>query len=257
MYSDFKVIERELDASFPYIDIYPLFDLHVGAPNFNNAVFQMWKNEVLNNPYGLVGYGGDLMNNGLKNSKTNTYSETMRPHEQKEFLYEELKPLIPRVLWEHRGNHEVRNEDLADNDPIYDLFCRWGIEDRYRQNACFIRVRFGSRRKCPSQKTTYGIVSTHGVSKNKHDRWVQTIDGADVFFAGHTHKSSEEEPGKLRFNLQRKSVSVVPYENIVVGSFLKYGDYALRGEYLPNAVGGFQKVRLYGNRKQVGYARGL
>ena len=122
MYSDFKVIERELDASFPYIDIYPLFDLHVAAPNFNNAVFQMWKNEVLNNPYGLVGYGGDLMNNGLKNSKTNTYSETMRPHEQKEFLYEELKPLIPRVLWGHRGNHEVRNEDLADNDPIYDLF---------------------------------------------------------------------------------------------------------------------------------------
>lgn len=54
--------------------------------------------EILSDPYGYVVFVGDIIDNGLKNSKTNVYEQTMRPKEQKETADEIYRPLKDRIL---------------------------------------------------------------------------------------------------------------------------------------------------------------
>lgn len=250
MFGDFQMISADFSADTPYLNIYPLFDLHIGSSEFNEPLYRNWLQNVERDPFGYVGLGGDLIDNGTLDSRTEVFEAKMRPQEQKEYLYETLKPLKDRILWSHRGNHELRSSRYADNDPIYDVMCWMGIQDRYRRNACFVRVRLG--RAYNGKPVVYAIVSTHGASRTKHDKWVNAVDGADVFFSGHVHEGRVNSPGKIKIDTRNGKVSVAPYCNVVFSSFLSYGGYALRGEYLPNGIMGFQRVTLDGRAKKVG-----
>jgi hypothetical protein len=126
-----------------------------------------------------------------------------------------------------------------------------GIEDRYRENACFIKLDVGKARgKCVS----YGVVLTHGSTKTKDERWTYGVDGCDCFISGHTHLGTHQPCGKIRMDLTHEKVKTVGYQHIVVMPFQEYGGYAVRGKYLPNNLGQFQCVHFDGTAKKVGYS---
>ena len=91
-----------------------------------------------------------------------------------------------------RGNHEYRSEDVADNDPLYDVACCLDLEDVYRENIGFLKVSLGKKRE--DRQFSYNIVMVHGKSKTKNDKFGRTIDGVDIYITAHLHKGESGFP---------------------------------------------------------------
>ena len=246
---DFILIDNNF-GDIPYLNVYPLGDVHIGSKEFDYDLFIKWRTTVLNDPYSAVVIIGDIMNMGLRNSKSNVYEEKLSPMEQKEMCYELLKPIAHKIIGGCSGNHEYRSVKEVGMNPLYDVFCRLCIEDRYRENICFIKLTVGKQGKNPN---TYAVVLTHGSSKNKDEKWTYSIDGADCFISGHTHNGTHVPLGKIRIDLSHNKVKTVGYQHIVVMPFQKYGSYAVRGKYLPNHLEQFQSITFDGKSKRVGY----
>ena len=136
-------------------------------------------------------------------------------------------------------------------NPLYDVFCRMRIEDRYRQNACFLKITVG---RVGSNNNTYGVVLTHGKSKNKDLDWTYAVDGADVVISGRTHIGTHQPCGRIRMDLSQDTVKTVGYQHIVVLPFQEYGSYALSGKFMPNHLGQFQRIQFDGSSKKVRYS---
>ena len=250
MLDDFKLIQSQY-GEFPRLNIYPLGDVHIGSKEFDEELFLKWRECVMNDPYGAVVIIGDMMNMGLRNSRSNVYEETLSPMEQKEYCYELLEPIANKIIGGCSGNHEYRAVKEVGMNPLYDVFCRLRIEERYRENACFLKVTVG---KQGSNPITYGLVLTHGSSKTKDEKWTYGVDGCDCFISGHTHLGTHQPLGKIRMDLIHNKVKTVGYHHIVVIPFQNYGGYAIRGKYMPNHLGQFQCITLDGTSKRVGYS---
>lgn len=249
MLDDFQLI----DVKYPDADrltLYPIGDVHIGSKECDLKLFKEWIETVKNDPTGAVVIIGDMMNMGLRNSKSNVYEESLSPMAQKELCYELLSPIREKIVAGCSGNHEYRAVKEVGMNPLYDVFCRLRIEDRYRENACFIKLTVGKQGANPN---TYGLVLTHGSSKSKDERWTYGVDGCDCFISGHTHEATHKPLGKVRMDLTHNKVKTVGYQHIVVIPFQRYGGYAVRGKYMPNHIGQFQTVLFDGTSKRVGY----
>ena len=249
MLSDFTLIQSQFD-DLSYLNLYPLGDVHIGSKECDLELFKRWVEMVKNDPNGAVVIIGDMMNMGLRNSKSNVYEETLSPMAQKELCYKLLKPIADKIIGGCSGNHEYRAVKEVGMNPLYDVFCRLRIEDRYRENICFIKLTVGKQGRNPN---TYGVVLTHGSSKNKDEQWTYSVDGCDCFVSGHTHLGTHQPMGKIRMDLTHNKVKTVGYQHIVVMPFQNYGSYAIRGKYTPNALGQFQCITFDGTSKRVGY----
>ena len=249
MLDDFVLIQSKFEE-LEYLNIYPLGDVHIGSKECDIELFKKWVEMVKNDPNGVAVIVGDMMNMGLKNSKSNIYEELLSPMEQKEVCYELLLPIADKIVAGCPGNHEYRSVREVGTNPMYDVFCRLRIEDRYRENVCFLKLTVGKQGKNPN---TYGVVLTHGSSKNKDEKWTYSVDGCDCFINGHTHEANHKPMGKIRMDLTHNKVKTVGYHNIVVVPFQRYGGYAIRGKYMPNHLGQFQCVTFDGTSKRVGY----
>ena len=249
MLSDFEIIKHKFDDA-KYLNIYPLGDVHLGSKECDLHLFKEWVDMVKNDPNGAVVIIGDMMNMGLRNFKTNVYEEVLNPMQQKELCYELLSPIADKILAGCSGNHEYRTVKEVGTNPLYDVFCRLRIEDRYRENACFLKVTVGKSGRNPN---TYGIVLTHGKSKKKDLDWTYSVDGSDLFISGHTHLGTHQPCGKIRMDLTHEKVKLVSYQHVVVTPFQSYGGYAIRSMYTPNCLGQFQCVILDGESKKLSY----
>ena len=250
MLSDFQLIKSTFD-DFSHLNIYPLGDVHIGSRECNLNLLRQWVDMVQQDPNGRVVLIGDIMNMGLKSSRSNVYEEALNPMEQKELCFELLNPIADRILAGCSGNHEYRAVREVGTNPLYDVFCRMRIEDRYRENLCFLKLTVGKNGKNPN---TYGIVLSHGKSKNKDLDWTYAVDGADVFISGHTHLGTHQPCSKIKMDLTHEVVKTIGYQHIVVLPFQEYGGYAAREKYKPMHLGQFQRVTFDGSSKKVGYS---
>ena len=249
MLDDFSLIQSNYDEK-TILNVYPLGDVHIGSKEFNLEAFNKWLEVVKNDPNSAVVIVGDMMNMGLKNSKTNVYEETLSPIEQKELCYELLSPIADKIIAGCSGNHEYRQNKEVGTNPLYDVFCRMRIEDRYRENACFIKLTVGKQGKNPN---TYGVVLTHGRSKSADTNWTYSVDGCDCFISGHTHLGTHQPMGKIRMDLTHNTVKTVGYQQVVVVPFQNYGGYAIRSKYMPSHLGQFQCITFNGTSKRMSY----
>lgn len=249
MLSDFQLIQANFSEN-SHLTLYPVGDVHIGSNEFDLELFKQWVEMVKNDPNGAVVIVGDMMNMGLRNSKSNVYEETLSPMEQKELCFELLNPIADKIIGGCSGNHEYRAVKEVGMNPLYDVFCRMRIEDRYRENVCYIKLTVGKQGKNPN---TYGVVLTHGSSKRKDELWTYGVDGCDCFISGHTHEADHKPLGKIRMDLIHNKVKTVGYQNVVVIPFQRYGGYAVRGKYMPNYLGQFQRITFDGTTKRVGY----
>lgn len=250
MLDDFTLIQSKFD-DFTHLNLYPLGDVHIGSRECNLNLLKQWIDKVEQDPNGRVVLIGDIMNMGLRNSRSNVYEEALSPFEQKELTYELLSPIADKILAGCSGNHEYRNVKEVGTNPLYDVFCRLRIEERYRENACFLKLTVGKNGRNPN---TYGVVLTHGKSKSKDLDWTYSVDGADIFISGHTHLGTHQPCGKIRMDLSHNTVKTVGYQHVVVLPFQEYGGYAVRNAYRPNHLGQFQCLTFDGSAKKVGYS---
>lgn len=249
MKSDFELIQTILPQTQEKVNIYPIGDPQVGSPNFSKELFWAWRDKVLSDPFGKVVIVGDMINNAVRNGKTNVYGELMRPSVAKSWLTENLKPIAHTVIGGVRGNHEARSVNEVDDCPLYDVMCKLDLEDLYREEACFIKLNVG--KKANGKQVSYTLVLQHGTSESKTEKFGYAIDNMDVYFTGHVHRPKSSFPAKIVIDSHNNVVRLVDFTHIIVPSFDKFGGYVLRGQYLPQSSSKIPVVELSGREKEV------
>ena len=249
MLNDFEMIVKKLPESTKSINLYPIGDSQVGSANFSEKLFINWRNRVLADPLGYVPIVGDMFNNGIKASKTNTYREKMMPSEAKQWLVRELRPIRDRIIGANTGNHELRSVNAVDDCPLYDVMCQLEIPELYRENMVFLKINLGKR--AVDRQVSYSVVLGHGVSKSKTKKFITVIDGVDVMITGHTHDAESTFPAKIVIDAHNEVVKTVGFKHIIVPSFDLYGGYALRDMYAPLDGTMIPVIHLDGTKKKI------
>lgn len=228
------------------IVIHPISDVHYGSPQFNEKAFTDYLAKYGKEDNNFFVIIGDCINNALKSSVSNIYEERYSPREQKEWLTGILTPIKDKILFGTGGNHERRSVKEVDSDPLYDVFSKLNIEDKYRPNAVFAIIRFGHENRNTNGKkarNTYGICATHGAgngmyigsSANKSERFGMAIDGIDCLMVGHTHKPLSFPSRKLKIDYRNKQVIYEQFKVVVATSWLDYGGYPIQKMMTPTA----------------------
>ena len=262
MKSDFDLITWRFNED---IIIYPISDVHIGALEHNQKEWDKFIDKLQNESNSYVVLGGDLINNGTKNSVSNVYEETLRPKEQKQLLVKYLERIKDKILCAVSGNHERRSLKDVDNDITYDVMCKLGLEDLYKQNIAFLRIQMGTDedRKISRLKTpTYVLAVTHGAgggaltgsAVNKNERFGYMVDGLDALIVGHTHKGVISKPSKIVIDARNNKISMKSFTVITSQSWLNYGGYATQQMLLPadtSRVNGEQKLLLKRKNKNI------
>ena len=225
------------------ITIVPLADAHYGSQEFNEVRWHKAIRRIYDDPHCFCVLVGDLIDNGLKNSVTNIYEATCSPRQQKEWLYQELKCLAEKgkILAAVGGNHERRSGREADDDPLYDVMVRLGIEDVYRSRIAFLLIRF--KYSTDKFREDFAFAITHGAgggmyigsSANRAQTFGTMIEGIDCIITGHTHKPVAFPVSKIVFDTHSKYVKQKQYYVCVASSFLDYGGYPVEKMLAPAA----------------------
>lgn len=243
------------------ITIVPLSDAHYGSEEFNEVLWHQAIQRIQDDPHCYAVLVGDLIDNGLKNSATNVYRQTVMPRDQKRWLADELKPIKDKILAAVGGNHERRTMREADSDPLYDVLMFLDIGEVYRENIAFLSVSFTY--ECDGTdkpRTTYLFGITHGAgggmyvgsSANRAERYGQAIEGLDCLITGHTHKPLTFPVSKLVFDTHAKLVEQRQFVVVVASSFLDYGGYPVQKLLTPTAKTLTDvKIRAYNNGEKV------
>lgn len=225
----------------PTITIYPIGDLHLGSIGCHEKEWEQFVSFLQNEPDAYIVVVGDMLNNSTRNSIGNPFDERWRPMEAKNMLADFLKPIADKVLCGVRGNHENRSVKEVDQDPLYDVFCRLNIEERYRAGTAFLYVTIGSRDTLNNGKPstrpmqTYNIVVTHGTGGgklagsaiNNQHRFGASIEGMDCLITGHTHAPSITKPSKTVFDPKVNEIRTEPFACVQCASWLAYSGYPL------------------------------
>ena len=231
MLKDFDMIVHELPRDYEGLDIVPIGDVHVGSDEFDLDGFEKLISKIEAEPQTRVVLVGDMMDNALKNSKTNVYEATMNPFEQKEYLKIQLGRIKEKILGAVGGNHEYRSTRETGDHPLYDIMAKLDIEHLYRPNMAFIKVNVGE--KSNGKQASYNVVLAHGGSKTKVEKFSYAIDGLDLFVTGHTHTPTTNFPEKIVIDPRNNCVSLVGMVHVIVNAFHKTGGYGLKNMYMP------------------------
>lgn len=245
-------------ADVPEVTVYPLSDVHLGAEGAEVQAFYALVNQIAKEPNSYVTLQGDLIDNGTRNSVTNIFRATMPPSQQKREMAKALEPIRDKILCLLPGNHERRSGKDADDDPMYDIAAKLDLEDRYREDMAFIRIALGRNhtRSSNGKPYSYMLSCTHGAGGgalpgagiNRADRFMQSMDGVDVFIHGHTHRPYCLRGSKLVVDVQNKRVTRRPTLTMCAGSWLNYVGYPVEKMLSPTAEAGANKLLLHGNK---------
>ena len=255
MARDFEMVVHNFNEP---ITIYPISDVHFGALEHLNKEWLQFCKMIEETPNAYIILGGDLINNSVRTCGfVNPYDELIRPRDQKKMMVEMLKPIKDRILCCVTGNHEARSTKDDDIDLTYDIMAKLDIEDRYRENICFMKVELGRRTDQDTPIQSYTFAVTHGAgggiytgaTVNRNERFGNVIDGLDCLVVGHTHKGTVTKPSKIVIDRKNNKVNMSHYTVISMTSWLNYGGYAMRKMLLPAHVAEPQKLKLAMNKK--------
>jgi len=241
------------------IDIYAIADVHFGAKECMEQEFMKFLDFIRDTPNSYLILAGDLLNNATKSSVSNCFDERYRPAEQKKIMAKLLEPVRDKILCGVPGNHEDRSGKDVDDDPMYDIMTKLDIEDRYRRNRAFLKLRFGDQvNRNTKSNPVYIFAVTHGTGGgaltgsgvNRAERYAYTFEGVDVLITGHTHKPLNTFPGKIRVDPRHNVAKEVPFDVIVATSWLHYTDYAAKKMLSPTSHV-LQRISLSGTHKEI------
>ena len=231
MMNDLDLIVKQYPEDIPALHVYAIGDVHVGAPEFDEKAIKKKIQIIADDPLGAVCLCGDLGNFGLKNSKTNSYFEMLSPRQQIEYIYELFLPIVPKIAACVPGNHEERITREVGTCPMYDLCVRWGIPEVYRENVAITKFVFGKIPGNNKRQLVFIGITTHGSTRNRHQRYIACYDGIDWAISGHVHTPQYVPHSKIHVDKISATARLIPYKEVVVDANLKPGGYGLKKEY--------------------------
>ena len=258
MKDDFDLIVHEICDK--EIKIYPIADVHFGALEHDTHAWVKFCTKVATEPNSYIVLAGDLINNNTRSSVGSPWDDRVRPREQKRMMVEFLTPLRDKILCCVSGNHERRSLKDADDDPTYDIMTKLDLEDLYRQNTAFMKIRLGARTRegAVGYDTSFKFAVTHGsgggmtgAAVNRNERWGNVIDGVDCIVVGHTHKGAITRPAKIVIDDVNDIVSIKDYVVLSCVSWQNFGAYPLQQMMQPTTTARPQSIRLISRPKEI------
>lgn len=222
--------------------ILPLGDMHIGdefcdTHTIKEAIDYIAKTK---NCYTIL--NGDLMNNALKTSKSDSYRETLTIEQEQDILVDLLTPIKDKILVMTQGNHEYRTTVLSGLDPLRYVASRLGLLDsgRYTDNTYILDLSFGRSYGHINRRNHYIIYGTHGcqsggrtmgATANALEAMGGIVANADLYLHSHTHATINYTKPILTYNATSGSLMMKNRTFFNTNSFVKYGGYGERGGY--------------------------
>lgn len=239
-----KEIIIDLGNKTNKIEIVPLGDMHIGDEFCELELIKETIGYIKNTPNCYTILNGDLMNNALKTSKSDSYRETMTMEEQQELLIELLEPIKDKILVMTQGNHEYRTDLLAGIDPLRYVARSLGVlqKGRYTDNSYLLTLKFGRRNGEPNVSNVYTIYGIHGSGGGKRigstanvmEDMGHIVANADLYIHSHTHSVVNFTDCIYVYNIVSKKLDKVVRTFYNTNSFVNYGGYAERKGYKPS-----------------------
>jgi hypothetical protein len=249
--SDFVPIIFDTPREFEYIELYLLHDIHKGSAQHDERKWNEVKREILAQPNRYALFVGDAMENATPGSKSDMFTQTIPPHEQKEWFTEQLIDLAGRTIGVTDGNHEKnRSTKMAGLYPLYDCCVMAGIKERYRPHFLVCDIGVGTSAKDPKKQIRYVGCCIHKAKDLKAYSTADALDGIDFFVYGHDHDPKDHPRAKLVYDAKNKKLTTKSVEVINSGAFLTYGGYAADSAYRPVSDKLF-KIVPHGGRKNI------
>ena len=190
-----NTIKINLGSEVSKVNIYPIADIHLSSKHFKRKLFEKDLETIKNDPNGYVILNGDLLNNALPSSVSDSFEELYSPEESIDILYEYLKSIKDKILGVSGGNHEARTYKHTGLRPLKILCGMLGIKDKYSSISNTTFISFGKSRGRANVPFTYVIYQTHGYGggkmvgskANRLHNLSNIIVNADVYIHSHTH----------------------------------------------------------------------
>ena len=156
-------IVADLPSELKTLELVCISDAHIGDPYANEQELMKQIRYVEDTPNCYAIINGDIMNNGIKSSKSDTYTEVLSPMEQIVKAVLTIKPIANKVLAITQGNHERRTAKESGIDLGKVIATELGLADKYSDGMAYIFLRFGKQSSHRHfRKFPYTILVTHG-----------------------------------------------------------------------------------------------
>ena len=231
-----------------HLYVYPLGDVHVGSDAHARDRWVEWLAYLEGQDDVSLLNTGDNLNCALKNSKSESYDESLTVLRAREQFSDDITKLAEQdkidILF--KGNHEDRVYRATGDCPIAAVAREHGLN--YGDTAAMLLYRVGD--------VVYDVFVKHGTGGGqvgaRANRLLRQADAiaADVYVSGHTHSQLCFPADVFEVNHALGKVQRRRRLFISSGSFLNYEGYAAKAGYPPQKIGA-PRIRLDGTRKDA------
>jgi len=193
-YIRFNFNTKELGLEEPFIRLYPMACLHVGAAQSDYQFIKQHLKRIKDDPNGYWIYMGDGGECVTSHSKGDSHGQLLNPQLQMEMLCDLLSPIQGKGLFGVMGNHGNRIYKISGLSFDHNLCSRLGIP--YMGSGTF--ANFVVNRSSYDGYFHHGIQSGISVRSKigKAEEFGKFID-ADMIFTAHSHVAIELHPAAL------------------------------------------------------------
>ena len=241
----------DLPKSQEFANVYFIHDVHYGSELFNAKKWKALKERIQADKNAVVCWIGDLMENAIPNSKSDMFTQTKSPAEQKEWVTEQFCHLSNKTIGIVVGNHcDNRTTKVSGLYPLYDCALIAGVGDKYRQTIAFLDIGVGRLQNTDKKQVHYFGQIQHKAKDIKTVHSSDYTDGIDFFASGHDHEAKDRPRAKLVFDKHNKVIYKRNVECLNCGSFCDFGGYGARAGYRPQSDKMYM-LRIYSGKKQM------
>lgn len=243
--SEFPELIVTVPDSWPVIQLAPLYDVHIGNDNFDEALFEEHRDWIAGAPHVLTWNGGDLIENASKLSVgSGVYQQKLTPEEQIRAAREYVRPIAKKVLFSLPGNHEARSDQLGVSIAAWMAEC---FNAPFFPDYCFCTIKWRKQNFRILAHHGSGAATTAGAQRMAARKAISWATGFDVFWTGHLHSPLVDTLARIEYD-QRTGRTVERDALVLISpSYLRYfQSYAAAKQY-PLGPRGLHVIELRDN----------
>lgn len=247
-----KVIKADLPQELLQLEIHTFADEHIGDEHCDIKRLKERIEYVKNTPNAYCIMNGDILDNAIKTSVGDVYTQELSPMEQLARATEWFAPIRDKILCVTHGNHENRSRKDTGINLSFLIAKQLGIEDKFTPTSALLFVRFGrdargrkeSNGSQKVRKLCYTIYVLHGSGSggrkeggkvNRLADMASIID-TDIYIHSHTHLPLVMKQGFHRIDTRNSTVACVDKLFVNTSANLNYGgSYGEAGEFKPSS----------------------
>lgn len=236
-----KSIKIDLSENLASIEIHTFADLHIGEHGCDLALIKERIEYVKNTENAYAILNGDLLNNAIKTSVSDIYSEQLTPMQEMNRCVELFEPIKDKILCITTGNHERRTYNGAGIDLMEIVAKELGIYDKFATIGAVLFIRLGWN-KARKRKQWYSIYVTHGSGGGRKEGAKATrladmasVVDCDIYIHSHTHLPMIMKQGFFRSDFLNSNVAFVDKLFVNTSAQLGYEGYGQMYEFKPSS----------------------